>query len=226
MKIVTSGLLISGCLLACYLETEFDGSWRNDMFKSANINIVPASVHSGTTSKRTQSSSETISMKEKYVTKNGRVSFFAEAPVADVDARNERVEMAFDASSGELTVNIVMSNFQFQNKKMGRDARRKYIEIDKFPKASFVGKITGKVDYDKPGSYPVTATGKLEVHGVEREVSERGTIKVQGGKIRIDSRFDVALKDHNIETPKILNQEMTADKVVVKLEATLSAASK
>lgn len=109
---------------------------------------------------------------------------------------------------------------------MGRDARRSYIEIDKFPKAGFVGKIVGKVDPEKPGSYPVTATGKLKIHGTEREVNEKGTVTVQKGKINIRSEFAVALKDHNIETPKILGQEMTQDKVMVKIEATLLPKSK
>jgi polyisoprenoid-binding protein YceI len=115
-----------------------------------------------------------------------------------------------------------MPSFEFRNKKMGRDAEKNYIEIDKFPQASFVGKITGIVDYNKSGSYPVTAKGKLKIHGAEREVNEKGTIKIQKKLISINSQFNVALKDYNIETPKILGQEMTDDNVVVKIEAFLS----
>jgi polyisoprenoid-binding protein YceI len=161
-----------------------------------------------------------------YTTNKGHVSFFANAPVADVDARSDKAKIALNTSTGELTVNADMTSFQFQNKKMGRDARGSYIETDKFPQASFAGKITGKVDYDKPGSYPVTATGKLKVHGTEREVNEKGTVNVQKGRISIQSQFNVALKDHNIETPKILGQEMTEDQVIVKVEATLFPKSK
>jgi polyisoprenoid-binding protein YceI len=156
-----------------------------------------------------------------HTTNKVHVSFFANAPVADVDAHNDRAKVAFNTSTGELTVNVDMTSLQFKNRKMGRDARKNYIEIDKFPQASFVGKITGKVDYDKSGSYPVTATGKLKIHGTEREVNEKGTVSVQKGRINIRSQFNVALKEHNIETPKILGQEMTEDKVMVKIEATL-----
>jgi polyisoprenoid-binding protein YceI len=168
----------------------------------------------------------TIEAQKTYRTNKGYVSFFANAPVADVDARNPEVTFTLNTSTGELGVYIDMSDFQFQNDKMGRDAQKNYIEIDKFPKASFIGKITGKVDYDKPGTYPVTARGKLKIHGTEKEISEKGTIKVEKGKINIDSNFNVALRDYNIETPKILGQEMTEDKVMVKIEATLSADSK
>jgi polyisoprenoid-binding protein YceI len=115
-----------------------------------------------------------------------------------------------------------MTDFEFRNAKMGRDARKKYIEIDQYPEASFRGKITTDIDYKKPGTYPATATGKLKIHGTEKEVTEKGTVRVQKGKIRLVSEFYVGLKDYKIETPKILGQEMTEDKVLVKIEATLT----
>jgi polyisoprenoid-binding protein YceI len=167
-----------------------------------------------------------IAAQGPYTTNKGHVSFFANAPVADVDAHSDRARVVLNTSTGELTVDVDMTSFQFKNRKMGRDAKKRYIEIDKFPQASFVGKITGKVDYDKPGSYPVTASGKLKIHGTEKEVNEKGTIVVKKEQINIQSQFAVALSDHNIETPKILGQEMTADKVMVKIEATLSSKSK
>lgn len=158
-----------------------------------------------------------------YATDNGHVSFYSEAPISDVDARNGKVKVELNTSTGEVTFDIVMSDFQFKNKKMGRDAQKKYIEIEKYPKAGFKGKITGRIDYDKAGTYPAAATGKLEIHGVEKEMTEKGTITVGKKKIKIRSEFRIALKDHNIETPKILGQEMTKEDVLVTVEATLSA---
>lgn len=161
-----------------------------------------------------------------YTTNKGHISFFADAPVADVDAQNDRAQVTLNTSTGELIAEVDMPGFVFKNKKMGRDARGNYIEIDKFPKARFSGKIAGNVHYDKPGSYPVTATGKLKIHGTEREVNEKGTVDVRKGHIGIASQFTVMLKDYNIETPKILGQEMTAEKVVVNIKASLSPKSK
>ena len=73
-----------------------------------------------------------------------------------------------NTSNGEVIFDITMTDFQFKNEKMGRDARDKYLEIDKYQKAGFKGKIQGKIDYDKPGSYNVTATGKLKIHELRR----------------------------------------------------------
>lgn len=159
----------------------------------------------------------------EYASSKGFVSFFSKAPVADVDAKNGKVKVEMNTSDGELTVDITMTDFQFKNKKMGRDARKKYLEIDKYPKAGFKGKIQGKIDYDKPGSYKVTATGKLKIHGVEKDIKEEGTITVRDkGQVKLQSEFGVALADYKIETPKILGQEMTDDKVLIKIEATLT----
>lgn len=167
-----------------------------------------------------------VAAQDAYVTNKGQITFFANAPIADVDATNNKVSMKLNTSTGELSVDIDMQAFRFKNKKMGRDARRNYIEIDKFPKASFIGKISGKVDVDKPGSYPVKTRGKLKIHGVENEITEEGTIYVKQGQIRIHSEFDVALEDHKIERPKILGQEMTDSKVSVTVDATLSPVRK
>jgi polyisoprenoid-binding protein YceI len=157
-----------------------------------------------------------------YSTDKGYLSFYSKAPVADVDARNGKVKVRLNSSTQELTFDVKMSDFEFKNAKMGRDARKKYIEIDEYPKAGFRGKITGDVDYEKAGTYTVSATGNIKIHGVEKHVTEKGKVTIQKGKISLSSEFYVQLKDHKIETPKILGHEMTEDRMLVKVEATLT----
>lgn len=163
-----------------------------------------------------------IAAQSTFTTENGMISFFAEAPVADVDARNDQVRIELNASSLALTFDVKMADFDFQNNKMGRDATDKYIEIEKYPKAGFKGKVNNKIDFEKPGKYAVSVTGVLTIHGTEKKITEKGTVNVQKGQVVLLSDFYVLLKDFNIETPKILGQDMTADKVLVKIDATLS----
>ncbi|AYB30330.1 YceI family protein [Chryseolinea soli] len=163
---------------------------------------------------------------KQYTTNKGFVSFFAKAPVADVDAKNDKVNVELNPSSDEVSFDMAMKDFEFKNGKMGRDAQKKYLETEKYTKAGFKGKIQGKVDYDKPGSYPVTAKGKLKIHGVEKDVTEKGTVVVDGDGVKLQSQFNVTLADYKIDTPKILGQEMTADKVLVKIEAKLMKGAK
>ncbi len=161
----------------------------------------------------------------KYATNTAFVSFFAEAPISDVDAQNNNVKVELIPSNGELTFDMAMRDFVFKSGKMGRDAQKKYLETQLFPAASFKGKIEGKVDYDKPGTYPVTASGKLKVHGVERNVTEKGTIVVEAGGVKLESQFNVTLADYKIETPQILGKKMTSEHVLVKIGAKLGKAT-
>ena len=170
---------------------------------------------------------QVVVAQNKYTSTKGYVSFYSKAPIADVDAQNEKVKVEMNTSDGELIFDITMTDFKFKSEKMGKDARKKYLEIDKHPKAGFKGKIQGKIDYDKPGTYNVTATGKLKIHGVEKDITEKGTVTVvKEGQVKLKSEFNVTLADYSIETPKILGQEMTEDKVLVKIEATLTKGPK
>jgi polyisoprenoid-binding protein YceI len=156
-----------------------------------------------------------------YSTNKGFVSFFSEAPITNVDARNGKVSVTLNTSTNALTFDIDMKDFEFKNGKMGRDAQRKYIEIDTYADAGFKGKISGDMDFTKEGKYPITASGKLKIHGVENQVTEKGTITVQKNKVLLASEFSIRLADYRIDTPTILGQDMTQDKVLVKVAATL-----
>jgi polyisoprenoid-binding protein YceI len=163
-----------------------------------------------------------IAAQNIYSTHNGVITFFSEAPVADVDARNEKVKVELNASTHEVTFDAMVADFNFKNNKMGRDADKKYLEREKYPKASFKGKVGTKINYEKPGKYPVTVSGTLKIHGTEKKVTEKGTIIVKEKQITLLADFYASLKDYNIATPKILGKEMTAEKVLVKVNATLT----
>lgn len=163
-----------------------------------------------------------IAAQHSFATVKGTITFFSEAPVADVDARNDKVRIELNTSTQELTFDATMADFQFKNKKMGRDSDKKYLEREKYPKAEFKGKITTRLDYNKPGKHTVNVTGVLKIHGTEKRITEKGTVTVLKNKVMLQSSFYALLKDYNIETPKILGKEMTADKVLVKVEASLA----
>lgn len=158
---------------------------------------------------------------KSYSTRTGFASFYSKAPVSDVDARNAKVTVTLNTSTGDLEIDMNMADFQFRNRKMGRDAEKKYLETQRYTQAGFKGKITGDIDYKKPGKDEGTAKGVLKIHGKEREISEKGTITVAKGRISLASEFYVRLQDYDIETPKIMGHEMAEDKVLVRFRATL-----
>ncbi|HSB93714.1 MAG TPA: YceI family protein, partial [Flavitalea sp.] len=64
------------------------------------------------------------------------------------------------------------------------------------------------VDFTKDGSYNVTVTGTLTMHGKSQPVDTKGTLEVKNGKVTAACNFNVTLKDYDITIPSLV-----ADKV-------------
>ena len=78
-----------------------------------------------------------------------------------------------------------------------------YVESDKFPSSTFVGKVTNIKDVNiaKDGTYDVVVEGKLTLHGVTNNVKTKGTLEMKQGKIAGKSKFTLALADYKISIP-------------------------
>ena len=94
------------------------------------------------------------------------------------------------------------------------------MEIEKFPKASFSGKIIEQVDYSKNGTYDVRAKGDLDIHGVKQTRIIKGKIVVNDGALKVDAEFMVPLSVHNISIPTIVSQKI-ATQIQVQFEASM-----
>jgi polyisoprenoid-binding protein YceI len=97
-----------------------------------------------------------------------------------------------------------------------------YMESDKYPYCKFKGKIVEKVDYTKDGVTKITMDGTFEVHGVAKPRKIEGTLTVKGEEVTVDTKFNVAMKDHDIKIPEAVgnkfteNMEVTVKAVLVK----------
>lgn len=92
----------------------------------------------------------------------------------------------------------------------------KYLESDKFPNATYSGSIAGDFDLSKDGTYEVTSTGKIAMHGQEKEITTPGTFTVKDGEASLQSNFPLAVQDFKIEIPQLLFQNI-ADTVAVNI---------
>jgi polyisoprenoid-binding protein YceI len=96
-----------------------------------------------------------------------------------------------------------------------------YMESERFPYASFEGKIIEDIDYDKPGTYNVRSKGNLTVHGVTQERIIKVDLVIKEKSITIKSNFSVLLADHNIPIPKVVHEKL-ASEIKVEVKAALS----
>ena len=140
---------------------------------------------------------------QKYITKNGNIRFFSSTPVEDIEAHNRQVNSALDQQTGDFVFKILMKSFQFEKALMQEHFNENYVESDKFPNASFIGKVLNikDIDFAKNGSYNATVEGDLTIKGVTKKVAEKGTFEVKDGKVIGKSTFNVLLADFDIKIP-------------------------
>lgn len=157
----------------------------------------------------------------KYFTRNGTVVFHSSAPLEDITADNRSVTAVLDAESGALEFSALMRSFNFKKALMQEHFNENYVESEKFPKATFKGKVVDmdKVDFATPGTYPVTVSGDLTLHGVTQPLTTEAVFEVGDAAITGKSEFIARPADFDIEIPGIVRDKIAKEiKVTVDVE--------
>ena len=160
-----------------------------------------------------------------YACKNATISLFSSAPLEDIAANTSTGTSVFNATTGELVFSVNITSFKFKKSLMQEHFNSDYLESDKYPKATFKGKIQEHIDATKNGSYPVTAVGELDIHGVKQTRTIPGTITVSNGTVTMASEFMVKCVDHHIEIPKIVFHNI-AESIKMNVSATYTPVKK
>ena len=160
-----------------------------------------------------------------YTCKNAKISMYSSAPIEDIEATSTNGVSVYNAGTGELNFSLPIRTLHFEKALMESHFNENYMESDKYPKALFKGKIQSPPDVTKDGTYPVTVTGDLEVHGVKQSRTIKGEIKVAGGVISMTSEFIVKCADHKIDIPQIVFHHI-AENIRIRVAATYSAYKK
>jgi hypothetical protein len=147
---------------------------------------------------------------QQYVTKNGHIKFFSEMPSENIEANNKQVNTALNTVSGEFIFKVLMKSFEFEKRLMQEHFNENYVESDKFPNATFKGRVAnlGEIDFSKNGTYPALIEGDLTLHGVTKKVSEKGEFIISNGKIRAKSNFKIRVADYDIVIPKMVRKNI------------------
>ncbi|MEC7159028.1 MAG: YceI family protein [Bacteroidota bacterium] len=165
-----------------------------------------------------------LSYGQLYSTSNGEITFYSHAPLEDIEATNKQVSCAIDLSKGQMAFSMLMNAFQFEKALMQEHFNERYVESHKYPKATFAGSIEDidKIDLSKAGSYNVTVSGKLSIHGVTQTVSSKGTLKIGDDKtLTANSTFTINLEDYKVKIPTMYIDNISESieiKVKVKLK--------
>jgi polyisoprenoid-binding protein YceI len=155
---------------------------------------------------------------QKYVIDKSFVTFYSHASIEDITADNKKSSGIFNSATGDIVFSIPITEFKFQKSLMQEHFNEKYMESDKFPKATFQGKVEG-FNATAEGAQQLKAVGKLTIHGQTQNVEIPGTLEKVKDKYQMKSKFVVKLVDYKIEIPQLLWQNI-AEQVEVTVDFT------
>jgi hypothetical protein len=148
------------------------------------------------------------------------VSFFSASPLENIEAINKASKPLINKSTNEIQIKIVNTAFVFEKALMQEHFNENYMESEKFPNTIFKGKINEKIDWSKDAENKVTVTGKMSMHGVDKDVTIDGSLNIKGEEITISTKFKIHIADYGIKVPSLYIQNIAED-LDVKLDAVL-----
>lgn len=148
-----------------------------------------------------------------WFTRTGHIYFMSHTDIIDIDANHYQTGSFLNIRSGEIVFSLLMKSFQFTLPLAEEHFNENYVESEKFPKASFKGKI---LDFDPSklvadADYKVVVGGDLTIHGVTAPVKETGVLRRSGNEIRAVAKITIRLETYNIQVPAIVEDRVAKE---------------
>ena len=128
---------------------------------------------------------------ERYLTKEGYISFFSHSLVEDIKADNYQVLSVIDKKTGEIAIQLLMKSFMFKKALMQEHFNQSYVESYKYPKATFKGFILNLKELDN-----------------QKEISTIANIQILKDQINLSGHFMVEVADFDIKIPIVVRNNI------------------
>jgi len=139
---------------------------------------------------------------QRYSSSVSEITFFSDAPIEDIKATNKKAKSVFDAEKGQVAFSVPIDQFEFRKSLMQEHFNEKYLESEKYPKATFAATLKDYVPNSSDSS--IVAEGTMEIHGVKKKISIPGSILFSGDEIVIACVFEISLEDYDIKIPSLM----------------------
>ena len=147
---------------------------------------------------------------ERYLTKNGEVTFFSSAPMEDIKADNNQVLSIIDAATEEIAIVILMKSFMFDKALMQEHFNENYVESDKYPKATFKGKILN-FNSLKESETKLDIKGVISIHGKTKEIIVSANATKSEDTIQLQGEFNLKVADFDIKIPSVVAKNIAKE---------------
>lgn len=139
-----------------------------------------------------------------YTTDTTMISFFSSTPMENIEAFNSASTSLLNVDKKDIVFRVPISGFEFEKPLMQEHFNENYMETEKYPYATFKGKLSDTLDLTKDTVYRVSATGMMNMHGVNQAQTYEGVFDCKDGTATLRCKFQVLLKDHKIKVPKVV----------------------
>ena len=155
----------------------------------------------------------------KYYTKNGEIIFEASVPsFEEVKATNNTTTAILNIETGEIAALSLVKGFRFEIALMEEHFNESYAESNKFPKATFTGKVENfSFDALTNNTKLYTIKGALTFHGKTVDITIKVSITLKDNEILLTSEFTAKPEDFDIKLPKVIRKKV-ADTVVISID--------
>ncbi|MBS1585642.1 MAG: YceI family protein [Bacteroidetes bacterium] len=168
--------------------------------------------------------SGTVAAQATYGANDGVVHFHSNAPHELIRASSDKLQCLLDAGKKQFAFRLSIRSFMGFNSPLQREHfNENYLESERYPEATFSGKIIEDADLSKDGEREIRAKGKMAIHGMEQERIIKGHVSTKNGRITIHADFIISLADHNIKIPRVVYDKLAPD-ISVTVDAVLKPA--
>jgi hypothetical protein len=149
---------------------------------------------------------------QKYFSKTGLTELKASVETFEpIEAKNNSTSVVLNSETGEIAALLFMKAFHFEVALMEEHFNENYIESNKFPKATFKGKIENFNVNELDPNIKLKIKGVLSIRGKEKNIETTGSFEFFEGKIVIISKFILLPQDFNIKIPSVVRNKIAKE---------------
>ena len=139
---------------------------------------------------------------QQYSARTAHIYVQSSNKIVNLEADNFQVASILNVENGDINFLGLLKSFEFRIGGLDRVFNSKIVDVLHRPKFKYLGKITNieAVNFDQPGTYPVTFKGILYIWDSERITPGKGTIEVHSnGSISAHSDLSFMIEEASVE---------------------------
>ncbi len=152
---------------------------------------------------------------QKYSTRDARIFFNPNKDQSHKDYAAESKEgtAILQVETSAVALLVPMKTFHFNNALLEEHFNENYLHTDKFPNATFKGKLIGfsKDQLTKDGVYNISSEGQVTLHGVTKNFKAAVKLEVKGKVATFVCFFKIKAEEYSIDIPGIVKPKLSEE---------------